>query len=116
MKITNKFLLSFIFFGLITILYHSCSRKDTKDNGLKFSGIWTASDGFRIDSLQIINYNSIYSYKPYNDDSSLLKLTIEGNLVDIKDSSFIIRYNENTDQLILKNNFTGEDIFANRLK
>jgi len=103
--------------GFIIISYFcSCYNHENEINGLEYVGTWVASDSFRSDTARIIKYNENYSYIPYQDDSTILKLNKNGYLVDLEDSSFKIRFNKKTDQLILRNIFTGEDIFANRVK
>lgn len=58
----------------------------------------------KFDTAQILKANdSIYSYHPYGADTSRLKLSKEENLVDSEDSTFVIRFNNKTDQLIMKN-------------
>ena len=78
-----------------------------------------AYDSIRLgyDTAKILKYNdSVYSYIHFRDDTGHLILNKEGNLIGLKDSSFIIRFNAKADQLILKNILNGEDLFVNRLK
>lgn len=110
---------SYCFVFMVVLFCNSCNEHGTKPNGIKYVGTWVVYNTIRLkfDTAQILKYNdSIFSYHPYGVDSSYLKLNKEGNLVDSEDSSFIIRYNNKTDQLILKNIINGEDLYANRMK
>ena len=103
----------------ITIFCYSCNVDKDKIDGSKYIGIWVAYDSIRsrYDTAQILKYNdSIYSYIHYRDDTGHLKLNKEENLVALDDSSFVIRFNNKTDQLIMKNILNGEDLYVNRLK
>ena len=114
-----KILKSYFFIFTILIFGYSCNVHKDKPDGLKYIGTWVAYDKIRsrYDTAQILKYHdSVYSYIHFRDDTSHLILSKEGNLIDLKDSSFIIRFNAKADQLILKNILNGEDLFVNRLK
>ncbi|MBC7629792.1 hypothetical protein [Ferruginibacter sp.] len=114
----NKISRSYFLFFIITFCY-SCNIHKQKPNGFKYAGTWVVYNTIRLkfDTAQILKANdSIYSYHPYGADTSRLKLSKEENLVDSEDSTFVIRFNNKTDQLIMKNIRNGEDLYVNRLK
>lgn len=117
MKVISEYRLYLFIYGIIiSILFFSCN--EYRGNGSEYVGIWAASNGIRFDTVKIINYNENYSYLPYNDDSTVLVLNKDGNLVDKKDTSFVIRYDKTSDELIFKNIFSIDesDIYAKRVK
>ena len=104
---------------IIVLLCNSCNERTPKSNVVKYIGTWKLYNTIKLkfDTAEILkSSDSIFNYHPYGVDSSFLKLDKKGNLVDLEDSSFILRYNNKTDQLIVKSIINGEDLYANRIK
>ena len=104
---------------IIILLCNSCNERMPNTKGVKYIGTWVIYNSIKLkfDTAVILkSSDSIFNYHPYGVDSSFLKLNKNGNLVDMDDSTFFIRYNYEKDQLILKSIINGEDLYANRVK
>ena len=117
----NKYKVSLInsLIFIIFLFCNSCNERMPKMNSVKYIGTWKLYNTIKLkfDTAEILKSNDIiFTYHPYGVESSFLKLDKKGNLVDLEDSSFILRYNNKTDQLILKSIINGEDLYANRVK
>ena len=110
--------INFLIF-IIILFCNSCNERIPKTNGVKYIGTWVVYNSIKLkfDTAVILKSNdSIFNYHPYGADTSFLKLDKNGDLVDLDDTAFTIRYNNETDQLILKSIINGEDLYPHRVK
>lgn len=117
----NKYKVSLInsLIFIIFLFCNSCNERMPNRKGVKYIGTWVVYNSIKLkfDTAEILKSNdSIFKYHPYGADFSFLKLDKKGNLVDLEDSSFILRYNNKTDQLIVKSIINGEDLYPHRVK
>lgn len=102
-----------VFFFISFII--SCQNRE-KNISLRYIGTWEAEFELNKDTATIVRNGNTYIYTPVGEPSSIFILNRNGDLQNKSDSSFIIKYNDSQDQLILKNIFNQKEILAKRIE